>query len=150
MIKQYKFWNSVLDMCDGNPIVYFIKEARKLKVKEVRYYDKLIKDHSNVDEITAKFYDKIRNDIRNKAANGRSKYITYLQINPHLNSPTCYKDTHRFQHMSMIAKLRTSSHNLMVEMGRRTGTVRERRLCICGGNVEDENHFLLHREVTPP
>ena len=143
MIKQYRFWKSVMEMCEGNPIVYVIKEARRQKVKEVRYYDKLINDHSNVDEIIAKFYDKIRNDIRNKAANGRSKYITYLQINPHLNTPTFYKDTHQFQHMSMIAKLRTSSHNLLVEMGRRTGTARERRICICGNNVEDEKHFIV-------
>ena len=42
----------------------------------------------------------------------------------------------------MIGKLRTSSHNLQVEMGRRTGTSRERRLCTCGLNVEDEKHFL--------
>ena len=45
--------------------------------------------------------------------------------------------------MSMIAKLRTSSHNLLVEMGRRTGTARERRICICGNNVEDEKHFIV-------
>ena len=43
----------------------------------------------------------------------------------------------------MIAKLRTSSHNLQVEMGRRTATPRENRLCHCGAEVENERHFLL-------
>ena len=42
----------------------------------------------------------------------------------------------------MIAKLRTSAHNLQIEMGRRTATPRENRLCRCGEKVEDEGHFL--------
>ena len=41
-----------------------------------------------------------------------------------------------------MGKLRTSSHSLQVEMGRRTGTSRERRLCKCGVDIEDEKHFL--------
>ena len=41
----------------------------------------------------------------------------------------------------MVAKLRTSTHNLKIEMGRRTGTPRAERTCICG-DVEDESHFL--------
>ena len=143
MIKQYRFWKSVLEMCEGNPIRYVIDEARRQKIKEVRHYDKMVNEYADVDEIVTKFYDKIRDDIRKKAGSGRSKYVTYLQINPHLNTPTCYSDTHKFHHMSMFAKLRTSSHNLLVEMGRRTGTPRERRICICGNNVEDEKHFLV-------
>ena len=47
----------------------------------------------------------------------------------------------------MLAKLRTSSHSLHVEMGRRSGTSRERRLCHCGLAVEDERHFLLECET---
>ena len=42
----------------------------------------------------------------------------------------------------MVAKLRTSSHNLQIEMGRRTRTEREKRLCVCG-SVEDDDHFLV-------
>ena len=111
MIKQYRFWKSVLEMCEGNPIRYVIDEARRQKIKEVKHYDKMVNEHSDVDEIVAKFYDKIRNDIRKKAGSGRSKYVTYLQINPHLNTPTCYSDTHKFHHMIMFANLRTSSHS---------------------------------------
>ena len=40
-----------------------------------------------------------------------------------------------------MAKLRTSAHNLQIEMGRRTNTARENRKCHCSG-VEDEEHFL--------
>ena len=43
----------------------------------------------------------------------------------------------------MVGKLRTSSHSLHIEMGRNSGTSRERRLCHCGVGVEDELHFLL-------
>ena len=42
----------------------------------------------------------------------------------------------------MMAKLRVSSHNLQVEMGRGTNTPREQRRCHCGEDVEDEQHFL--------
>ena len=44
--------------------------------------------------------------------------------------------------MSMLA-LRTSSHNLLVELGRKTGTPTETRIFICGNNVEDEMHFIV-------
>ena len=43
----------------------------------------------------------------------------------------------------MIAKLRTSSHNLKIEMGRRIGLKKEERICCCGEDVEKEGHFLL-------
>ena len=43
----------------------------------------------------------------------------------------------------MIGRLRTSSHNLKLEMGRRSRTPREQRLCVCGNGVEDEEHFLV-------
>ena len=43
----------------------------------------------------------------------------------------------------MIGKLRTSSHSLHIEMGRRTGIAREARQCSCKEGTEDEEHFLL-------
>ena len=42
----------------------------------------------------------------------------------------------------MVAKLRLISHNLQIEMGRRTNTPRENRLCHCNEAIEDETHFL--------
>ena len=89
------------------------------------------------------FYDKLRCDIRRKAGMGRTKYATYIQINPTLTTPQIYNNIKKHSDVSMLAKLRTSSHNLHIETGRRTGTIRERRLCICENEIEDEEHFLL-------
>ena len=117
-------------MAEGNPILYFINEARKYKMKEVRYYDNLVEKYENVEEIIEEFYEGLRDDIRTKASNGRTKYATYLMINPSLTKPTIYKNLKLHKHMSMVGKLRTSSHNLHIEMGRRTGKGRERRVCV--------------------
>ena len=43
----------------------------------------------------------------------------------------------------MIAKLRTSSHNLRIEIGSRVGLNREQRICLCGQEVEDKKTFLV-------
>ena len=141
-IKQWRFWKNILEMEDANPIVYVIKEARKHKMKEVRYYDSLVDKYESVEEIIEEFYEGLRRDIRTKAASGRTKYATYLMINPSLTKPPIYNNLKSYKHVSMIGKLRTSSHNLHVEMGRRTGKSRERRLCTCERGVEDEEHFL--------
>ena len=47
----------------------------------------------------------------------------------------------------MMGKLRMSSHNLYNEMGRRTGKVRERRVCVFENGVEDEEHFLIRCQL---
>ena len=78
-----------------------------------------------------------------KAGNGRSKYVTYLEINPELQVPQIYLSLRKKKVVSMLAKLRTSSHNLKVEMGRRMGIDRDQRLCHCGQDIEHEKHFLL-------
>ena len=141
-IKQWRFWKGVMEMDEVNPIMYVIREARRLKMKEVRYYDNLIAQYENVEEIVQEFFEEIRDDIRTKAENGRTKYATYLMINPSLTKPTIYENLKLHKHVSMVGKLRSSSHNLHVEMGRRSGKVRERRVCVCENGVEDEEHFL--------
>ena len=77
--------------------------------------------------------------------------MTYLQVNPSLETPTYYHDVINYRHVSMIAKLRVSMHNLQIEMGRRSGTDRNLRLCMCQRSVEDELHFLtqctLYNEI---
>ena len=118
-IKQWKFWKNISSMNDDNPLMYIIKEARKHKLKEVRYYDELVDKYSSVEDIVEKFFVQTRSEIRNKAEKGQSKYITYLKINPTMSTPEIYQNITSHKHVSMIGKLRTSSHNLRVEMGRR-------------------------------
>ena len=142
LIKQWVFWNKVLEMDDANPIKYAINLARRFNLKEVKHYDSLVERYSSVDEIVASFYEDIKSSIRRKAENGRSKYATYLSINPNLETPRIYNDIRCKKHLSMVAKLRTSSHNLRIEMGRRVGLNRDLRICHCGNGIEDEFHFL--------
>ena len=80
--------------------------------------------------------------VQNQELLLQSKYIKYLQVNPSLGTPKIYKSVNRHSDVSMVAGLRTSSHNLQIEMGRRTRTPREDRKCLCG-EVEDEDHFAL-------
>ena len=68
-------------------------------------------------------------------------------INPSLTKSTIYKNLKLHKHVSMVGKLRTSSHNLHIEMGRRTGKGRERRVCVCENGVEDEEHFLIRCQL---
>ena len=146
MMKQFEFWRKVREMDEENPIKYIIREAKRFKLKEVEHYEQLLEKFDNKEQIRDQFFEETRNAIRQKAREGRSKYVTYMQINNDLTTPTCY-DNIKHSFVAMIGKLRTSTHSLHIEMGRRSGTARERRFCHCGLGVEDEKHFLLDCEV---
>ena len=78
-----------------------------------------------------------------KMRNNRSKYITYLQINPNLKIPDIYENIINNHQRNLTAKLRLVSHDLMIEVGRRTNILIENRRCLCG-EIETEEHFLLY------
>ena len=63
-------------------------------------------------------------------------------VNPHLETPRVFDKEYHHKNVSMISKLRVSSHNLQIEMGRRAGTQKKDRKCHCG-EIEDEQHFLV-------
>ena len=46
------------------------------------------------------------------------------------------------KHQRIVSKLRTSSHDLMIEKGRYYNLPREKRLCMTCNTVEDEFNFL--------
>ena len=142
MVKQFNFWQKVQELDASDPLQYAISLGERYNLKEVKHYVNLIKTYENADEIVTDFHEKIRNDIRKKAEQNRTRYITYLKINPLLDHPEVYKATYGHKNVSMIGKLRTTTHNLQIDMGRRTSTPTELRKCHCG-EVEDEEHFLL-------
>ena len=49
-IKQWRFWKNVVEMSNDNPLVYIINQARKYKLKEVIYYDNLLKKYKCVED----------------------------------------------------------------------------------------------------
>ncbi len=141
-MMQWEFWNKVIELDNDTPLKQVIATAEQYRLKEVKHYSDLVKTFGNKQEIEEQFFEKTRESIRKKADEGRSKYKTYLQINPNLETPTYYNDIYNYRQVSMIAKLRVSMHNLQVEMGRRSRTPRDLRLCQCEQSVEDELHFL--------
>ena len=138
MMKQWSFWTKVQEMSKECPLHHAITLAKQFRLKEIEHYEQLIASFNSKDEIREKFMEETRKSIRSKAERGQSKYIKYLQINPSLETPKIYKNVNRHNDVSMLAGLRTSSHNLQIEMGRRTRTPKEDRKCLCG-EVEDED-----------
>ena len=131
----------MLELNENEPLVYVVNLCKQYKIKEVAHYERLMERYESVDEIASEFLDKIKSSIRRKAENGRTKYATYITVNPLLETPSVYSSIYGHKNVSMVAKLRTSAHNLQIEMGRRTKTAKENRKCHCG-DVEDEKHFL--------
>ena len=146
LIEQWKFWKKVLELNENEPLAYVVKLCKQYKIKEVAHYTRLMEKYESVDEIVSEFFDKIKSSIIRKAESGRSKYKTYVTLNPLLETPLVYNTTRGHKNVSVVAKLRTSTHNLQIEMGRRTKTARENRKCHCG-DVEDEEHFLTQCPV---
>ena len=143
LMKQLKFGKKVMELDDADPLAYVVSEAKRYKMKEIKHYEQLLMSFTTVHDIKKKFTEDTKARIRSNAEKSRSKYKTYLTINPDLESPRVFEKLYQHKDISMISKLRVSSHNLQIEMGRRTGTKVEDRKCHCG-EVEDEQHFLLH------
>ena len=127
---------------------HVIAVANQHNLKELKHYVNLSTNYTSKDEIVTKFSDNIKSNIRQKAAKGKSKYITYLQINPNLETPSVYCEVMNRKQVAMLATLRVSSaHNLQIEMGRRTRIDPHLRVCHCKEDVENELHFLLRCSV---
>ena len=138
LMKQWEFWRKINELDNETPLRQVIETAKRYNLKEIEHYISLSRKYNKKDEIKHEFFEKIKESIHRKAEEGRSKYITYLQINPNLEIPSYYNDIFNYRQVSMIAKLRVSMHNLKIEMGRRTRTERGFRLCYCQEGVEDE------------
>ena len=119
----------VRELNDTDPLGYIISTAKQHRLKEVKHYEDLVANNESVDEIKNKFEEDIKTMIRCKAEKGRSKYVTYLTINPYLQTPKIYESIKFHNDRSVISNLRVSSHNLQIEMGRRTVTPGGLRTC---------------------
>ena len=131
-----------MELDERDPLAYVVAEAKRYKLKEVKHYEQLMTKYATGDELRKKFELDTRTRIINNAEKNRSKFKTYLTVNPHLETPKVFNKLYYHKNISMMAKLRMSAHNLQIEMGRRTGTPANLRKCHCG-EMEDEQHFLL-------
>ena len=56
----------------------------------IKYYEKSYTENSSAEAIKSKFHENTKKRIREKAKNGHSNYITYLELNPSLERPDVY------------------------------------------------------------
>ena len=113
-------------------------------VKEVIHQVKHIKDLLSVDgRENLTVIERFTNENGTKAE-------TYRLLNPDLKVHNIYKTREYIYERERIqfTRLRLCSHNLNIERGRWTRTVREDRLCDCGLAVQDEEHVLLDCSIT--
>ena len=74
-----------------------------------------------------------------------TKAVTYRLMNPELKVHDVYVTDEYLNEKNRIVftRLRLSSHNLNIEKGRWSRTIRENRVCDCGPIVQDEAHVLF-------
>ena len=123
---------------------YIVNQGRTSKCNFISYYyhNSTIADG---DSIKSNSLKKLREDIKRKAGEGRSRYVKYIEINPTLTKPNYIYDNYvHTTKLQKLTRLRTSCHSLAIEQGRhaRTKKSKDMRLCHCN-EVEDENHFVL-------
>ena len=78
-----------------------------------------------------------------------TKHVHYRSLKDYDNyQPEPYLELGNYHFRRIIAQIRTGSNFLEVEMGRRSGTAHEDRICKCCSlqQVEDETHFIFECE----
>lgn len=140
--KQYKFWLAIKELENDDPVKIAVQLAEQYNLDFVKHYHNLERIYSNVD-IHEYNMNEIRNNILRKAENNKTKYITYLKINPSLQKSNIYFNHIPRAKLQYSIKLRTISHDLIDEIGRRKNIPKDLRLCHCKKAVETEEHFLL-------
>ena len=107
-----------------------------MKTGFIKYYDNLLGDYNNEEEIVYEAKQKPESTIIEKAVKEKSRYKTYLKINPNLESSGIYvrTDITTFNHLNVI-KLRTVCHSLAIQSGRYGRNKKLRK--------QQKEHFLL-------
>jgi len=159
--------------CGYPPLKYYVKELQskfflKIRARDVNDEDPLffaMNLHREAMTPTAQFIldielctldymnvglEYVRNSVRRS---DRSKFITYLSLNPELSVHPVYSNNvlHVIPEFKRItfSRLRLSAHNLKIETGRWNRTPRENRLCECG-EIQTESHILTSCPLTEP
>jgi hypothetical protein len=139
--RQRQFYNNLGDDAD-RPINKAIKIARNQMTPTAKYLLRLLaqtSDYRSTD--IADRNELIRSSLQ-------SKIVTYRSINPSLTVHPIYASNIPEQARKAATQMRTSSHNLKIETGRWSRTLRENRLCQCGHGVQDETHVLTSCQLT--
>ena len=107
----------------------------------LQHYEQLMVKYSSVDDIVREFRTKTKERVHEQVRKNRTKFSTYLQMNPTL-SPSPFLDViHPVA--GDIIKFRVGSHYLPIETGRWARLDRDDRLCGTCGVVGDECHTVF-------
>ena len=145
MRRQYRFYQNIINKKDWPLLRHIVCQSRDVGTNFIKHYDKLIEEYQNEEEIIIQAVQKQKAVIIEKARAGKTRYLTYLKINPNLEKARIYeRNNTSMAKLQEVAKIRTVSHRLMIEVGRhgRNRKPIDERLCHCG-EVESEEHFLL-------
>ena len=109
----------------------------------LKHYRELSRKYDNSIEIHNEHKQNLKISLINQAQiDGKSKFRTYLDINPNL-LPSPFLNSHNTL-VPFIIKFRLGTHYLPIETGRWTRTPREERLCQLCKVVGDERHLTYN------
>ena len=143
--RQLKFFRKCMNGDDLPMQKLIIKQAMESNTGFSDHYAKLDSKYNVPEDITAESLMKMKQSIVSKASNNKSRYISYLSMNPTLSRPDIYNRCTPFYKLLPVIRLRTVSHDLEIERARLKPhhIPQEQRLCSCG-DVETEKHYVLH------
>ena len=148
--QQLKFWLSIQTMLrdDNHYITKLVRKAENIEIRYIQYYKQLQQTYHSTDHCQITLESYFRKQYEQKinaesAIDNDSCLGSYPQVNPNLTKLN-YRNTMEFQRVS-ITRYRTGSHNLKIELGRRSPRIyREDRVCKCNSGVQTLRHCLLH------
>ena len=142
--RQLRFYRDCMINKDYPMQRFIIRKALDADSSFIKHYVNLSEKYADPDQIPMLSLTELREEIKSKAAENRSKYKSFIEMNPLLKRPDLYDSYIQTYKLNYVTRLRSISHNLSIETGRHClqKTPREERLCKCG-LVEDETHFVL-------
>lgn len=167
-IRIIKYWFKLADASNSNCIlntlyINMLSEMEKTaftrkqswlsKVKhlldnngfsEVWYYPHMVQIKTFLPELKNRLIDNFIGELR-RGLESCSSMSLYREISETLELAPYTIKLHNRKQRNAMAKLRLSSHCLLIETGRHNGITRENRKCtLCSRNdIEDEFHFVL-------
>ena len=135
LTQRKKFMEKMADVPDDYPLKFALNLTDNLLCYEMRSFKKYL-------DFTPQDLQTIITELSAE----KSRYATYLYLNPSLSQHPVYmsnaiRDSLRIQ----FSQLMLSSHHLRIETGRwnRPPTPRDARICQCGTDIQTEEHVLL-------
>ena len=117
-----------------------LNKLLEIPTKFLKHYVNLVTTYDSGEAILDEGLKFIMQDIRKRAAADRSKFVTYLKINPDLQPSPFLHIIHPMA--SDIIRFRVGSHYLPIETGRWSRKLRHERVCTSCGVIGDEEHAI--------